>query len=146
MDDEALLTLCLAIAEDAHQGQTDKAGSPYVGHPVRVSARLTTTRERCVGLLHDVLEDTAMTDSELRERGVPEDIVTSVLVLTKPGPNYDEFIRAVRDSGDPVAIAVKRADIADNLDEARLARLGDEQATRLREKYGRALEILAGRR
>ena len=140
MDDAALFNLCSAIAQEAHLGQVDQAGEPYIGHPTRVAARLSSTREKCVAILHDVIEDSSIDAEELLYRGVPADIVGSVRVVTKQ--SYGDFIGSVRDSGDPVAIAVKRADIADNLDPSRPPLADPAKATKLREKYENALRIL----
>jgi hypothetical protein len=91
-----------------------------------------------------VIEDTDTTADDLEEAGFPPGIVRSVELLSnvEPKPPYDEFIRSIRDSGDVVAIAVKRADFADNSDEERLARLDPGEAARLRRKYAKGVALL----
>ena len=59
------------IATDAHEGQIDKSGKPYIGHPVRVMNRVEGERERMAAVLHDVIEDTRVTAEDLRAAGCP---------------------------------------------------------------------------
>jgi (p)ppGpp synthase/HD superfamily hydrolase len=133
------------LAESAHEGQPDKAGEPYIGHPARVAARVHSPEEQAVAWLHDVIEDTEMTAAELGSAGIPPDIVRTVELLSnRPKRPYDEFIRSIRDADDPIALAVKRADLADNADEDRLAKLDPKEAMRLRLKYAEAIALLDG--
>ena len=131
----------LAIAREAHSGQLDKAGEPYVGHPQRVAERVSHLGDRAVlaAVLHDVLEDTDLSAADLLARGVPPAVIHTVQILSRgAGETYDQFIGRIGQCGDPIAVAVKLADIADNLDEDRLGRLPPEEAERLRRKYGAA--------
>jgi (p)ppGpp synthase/HD superfamily hydrolase len=133
------------MATAAHAGQVDLAGEPYIGHPRRVADRVSHLGEREVmaALLHDVLEDTDVTAEELLERGVPVDVVDTVQILTKrPGEPYEEFVARIVRSGDPIVVAIKLADIADNLDEVRLRQLPPEVARRLCHKYEAARRAL----
>lgn len=131
----------ITLARTAHAGQTDKAGRPYVEHPLRVMRRLDGEHEQMTAVLHDVLEDTATTAEDLRTVGCPEPVITAVLALTKhPGEPLEEAMS--RASADPIARAVKRADIADNIDAERLALLDRATATRLRRKYAESIRLL----
>ncbi|MHB8328364.1 MAG: HD domain-containing protein [Acidimicrobiales bacterium] len=100
--------------------------------------------EKLAAALHDLLEDTPMTANELLAAGCPPRVVSPAEALTRrDGEDYEAFVaRAARD---PVARVVKRADVADNADEGRLALLPSEVAARLRSKYARAFEILSER-
>ncbi|MDN3355112.1 HD domain-containing protein [Actinomadura sp. DC4] len=131
----------IALARKAHAGQTDKAGRPYIDHPLRVMHRLTGEHERMAAILHDVLEDTPTTAEDLRTAGCPEPVIAAVRALTKnPGePLEDSMARAAEN---PIARAVKRADIADNSDPARLALLDEPTARRLRHKYAESTRLL----
>lgn len=130
-----------ALARRAHAGQTDKAGRPYIEHPLRVMHRLRGEYEQMAAILHDVLEDTPITENDLRSAGCPETVVAAVRALTKhPGePLEDSMARA---GANPIACAVKRADIADNSDPARLALLDEATAQRLRHKYADSTRLL----
>lgn len=145
LDPTDLAALAQAIATWAHRDQTDKVGAPYVRHPEAVAAAfdpLTRTSEHCAGWLHDVLEDTSVSRSDLLDAGIPRSVVEVVELLTRhDGQNPDAYYAAIRN--DPVALAVKRADIASNTDPARVALLNPRDRARLTAKYARALERLA---
>ena len=131
----------IILAAERHRGQRDKVGEPYILHPLRVALRLRDDRERLAAVLHDVVEDTGVTVDELRERGLEENVVAAIETLTKrDGEDYRAFIERV--AQDPIARAVKLADLADNLDPDRLAALPFEEQQRLRAKYEPARERL----
>ena len=135
------LERAIEIAARKHLGKVDKAGEPYILHPLRVMLRLPTTEPRIVGVLHDVLEDTDTTADELLAQGFSTEIVRALEALTKrKGESYMEFVR--RAAKNILARQVKLADLRDNLDPDRLAKLPADEAARLRAKYGPALEFL----
>jgi (p)ppGpp synthase/HD superfamily hydrolase len=131
----------IALARKAHAGQTDKAGHPYIDHPLRVMHRLGGEHEQMAAILHDVLQDTPTTAEDLRTVGCPEPVIAAVRALTKhPGePLEDSMARA---AANPIACAVKRADIADNSDPDRLALLDTATAQRLRHNYADSTRLL----
>ena len=137
-----LVALAEQFATIWHAGQTDKLGDPYIEHPRRVAARLTTPEQKIVALLHDVLEDTGATRTDLLDAEFPADLVDAVVALTRqPGESEHGYLTRVCAS--PLAIIVKRADIADNRDPQRIARLPDPALRlRLAEKYDRARATL----
>jgi (p)ppGpp synthase/HD superfamily hydrolase len=138
---EFVLDDAIRIAREAHTGQVDKSGNPYIDHPLRVMARVKGADAQMVAVLHDVIEDTGVTADDLRAAGCPENVVTSVITISKiPGEPRLSYLRRV--SGDPLAVIVKRADIADNTDPVRLAALDEETRNRLREKYTEAIRVL----
>jgi (p)ppGpp synthase/HD superfamily hydrolase len=129
------------MAELHHRGQVDKAGQLYIGHIRRVVDAVDTPEEKLAAALHDLLEDTPVTAADLLSKGCTPEIVRVVEALTRGvDESYEDFVR--RAAQDPIARAVKRADVADNADEGRLALLPTGQATRLRSKYARAAKIL----
>jgi hypothetical protein len=131
----------VALAFAAHEGQVDKAGHPYVDHVLRVMLRVHGEETRMTAVLHDVLEDSEITVVDLYERGCPVEVVSAVVALTKrPGEQLEAYLGRV--AADPLAVTVKRADLADNCDPERLARLSEEEAQRLRAKYARSFELL----
>ncbi len=132
----------LALAATAHANQTDKAGAPYLEHCRRVAAKLDDDESRTVALLHDILEDTTVTEAELREM-FDAAIVDAVVAITRiEGESPQAYYARVREN--PLARRVKLADIHDNLEPARITRLDAQTQRRLLSKYGAALVALAG--
>ncbi|MFD7654019.1 HD domain-containing protein [Actinosynnema sp. NPDC059797] len=129
------------IARAAHEGQVDKSGHPYIGHPLRVMSLVSGEHARMAAVLHDVVEDTSVTVDDLLAAGCPPEVVRTVLALTHAdGESQEQYLARVLT--DPVAVAVKRADIADNTSPPRLALLDQATQDRLRAKYSRALDLL----
>ena len=130
----------MQIAYSAHHGQTDKAGVPYIFHPIHLAEQMTDELSVCAALLHDVAEDTAVTLGELAEV-FPEEVIAALRLLTHDkDTDYLDYIRKIR--GDPVARAVKLADLRHNSDVSRLGRkLSPADETRL-SKYAAAIAIL----
>lgn len=131
----------VAIATSAHEGQVDKSGRPYIGHPLRVMASVSGGHEQMAAVLHDVIEDTPVTADDLLARGCPPAVVDAVVALSHlDGESQEDYLRRV--AANPLALSVKRADIGDNLSPARIARLDEETQERLKAKYARALRLL----
>ncbi|RSM83560.1 HD domain-containing protein [Kibdelosporangium aridum] len=131
----------IRIAREAHAGQVDKSGKPYIDHPLRVMARVKGAHAQMAAVLHDVIEDTPVTAEDLRTAGCPENVITAVVALSKvPGEAMPDYLRRV--AADPIAVQVKRADIGDNTDPVRLAALEPETQERLRAKYAEAIRVL----
>ncbi|MFN7989769.1 MAG: HD domain-containing protein [Thermoanaerobaculia bacterium] len=134
------LERAIAIAAEAHSGEVDKAGQPYILHPLRVMLRLATPEERIVAVLHDVLEDTTITREELRAEGFGEAVIEALDSVTKRvGEDYEPFVR--RAAGNPIGRRVKLADLADNTDRSRLPNPTSEDEARFA-KYERAMEVI----
>lgn len=135
----------IAFIKGAHAGQTDKGGKPYYLHPVAVAGLLppeSDEDETLAALLHDVLEDTEVTEDDLRERGYSEKTIGIVRLLTRPpGMTYMDWIRRIAASGNVGAIRVKLADNRHNSDPARIAQLPPEQRPIAR-RYARSMRIL----
>ena len=133
----------MKLAYAAHHGQTDKSGVPYIFHPYHVAEQMTDEFTTCAALLHDVVEDTGLTFKELEEQ-FPKEVLDALRLLThERETDYFEYVRAIKEN--PIAKAVKLADIAHNSDETRLAGCKDateEQIIRWREKYAKAKRIL----
>ena len=134
------LERAIAIAAVAHEGQVDKAGSPYVLHPLRMMLAVTTPEARIAAVLHDVVEDTPVTLEQLRAEGFPAAVIEAVEALTKrEGEDYEAFIRRV--APNPIAREVKLADLRDNSDLTRIAEPTEKDRARI-EKYRRAIATL----
>lgn len=133
-----------AIARRAHEGQLDKAGEPYINHPLHVAEAMDTEEETCVALLHDVLEDSDFTADDLRAAGMSDAVVESVELLTHDGSvDYFDYVRALRDN--PLAAKVKHADLEHNLDTSRIKRRLGITDMKRRSTYLEALAILEGK-
>jgi (p)ppGpp synthase/HD superfamily hydrolase len=134
------LERALALAATAHAGQLDKAGQPYILHPLRVLLRLAGPEARIVAALHDVVEDTPVTLDDLRREGFSRAVVEAVDALThREGESYEAYVR--RAAANSLARQVKRADVLDNLDATRLVNPTPADLRRL-EKYRGALALL----
>jgi (p)ppGpp synthase/HD superfamily hydrolase len=134
------LERAIQIAASAHEGQVDKAGAPYILHPLRVMLQLDGDRERIVAVLHDVLEDSPITREVLRAEGFDDEILEALERLTKqPGEAYSAFIERARQN--PISLRVKLADLRDNSDLSRLALISAADRARV-EKYASAIRRL----
>ncbi len=131
------------IAYEAHQGQKDISGVPYIFHPFHVAEQMTDEITVCVALLHDVVEDTDVTIEDLAEE-FPTEIVEAVRLLThRDGDDYREYIKNI--CANPVALTVKLGDIEHNMDESRLCDKTPEIEKKLahwRRKYSEAKKII----
>jgi (p)ppGpp synthase/HD superfamily hydrolase len=141
-----LLRRAERVARAAHAGQTDKAGSDYfASHVADVAARVARAgygpEAQAVAFLHDVLEDTAVTEAELRKQ-FPEEVVTAVVALTRSaGESSDSYYARVR--ANELALAVKvYGDVPSNTNPERLALLDPATQARLKRKYAHALSVL----
>ena len=131
----------IEFARRAHGPQTDKAGQPYMEHVLRVVDAVEAPEEKMAAALHDVLEDTTTTAEDLAAAGCPAAVLDAVQVLTKrDGEEHEAAVRRAMEN--PIARAVKTADVTDNSDETRLALLAASEAARLRTKYGPARRLL----
>ena len=138
----ATLERAIALAAQAHEGQVDKAGAPYILHPLRMMLSVDTPEARVAAVLHDVVEDTPLSLEELRVEGFSEAVIGAVEALTKrpeEEDDYDAFIRRV--APNPLARQVKLADLRDNCDVSRIARPSEKDWRRI-EKYKRAIQYL----
>ena len=125
----------LAIAEVAHRGQTDNAGRPFIEHLRRVAGRVDTLDGKVVAYLHDLLEKGEdWSRPRLEREGFGPAVVSAVEAMTKrEGEDYAAFVR--RAATNPLARAVKRADLEDNLAQTR-------ETGAPTQKYEQGLEIL----
>jgi (p)ppGpp synthase/HD superfamily hydrolase len=136
----ATLDIALGIAAAAHAGQIDKAGHPYILHPIRVMLSVNSTDERIAAILHDTVEDTCVTFDYLANAGFSSVVIDAVQALTKmDGETRKEAaLRAVQN---PVARQVKLADVSDNMDLSRIPEPTEKDFARL-EEYKQVREIL----
>lgn len=130
----------MKIAYRAHHGQVDRGGIPYIFHPYHLAEQMTDEYTTCVALLHDVVEDTHITLEALAEV-FPKEVIDAVALLThKDGVDYYDYVAAIKK--DPIARAVKLADLSHNSDQSRLENADPATLKRWQEKYSKAFEIL----
>jgi (p)ppGpp synthase/HD superfamily hydrolase len=109
----------IALATEAHRGQTRPDGGPYILHPLRVMLSLLDELDQVAAVLHDVVEDTSITLDDLRRRGYDAEVIEVVDRLTRrEGESYEQFIERI--APHPRARRIKLADLADNMDVRRL--------------------------
>lgn len=127
-----MLDKALLIATNAHHGQFDKGGNPYILHPLKVMHYLKTDDEElmCMALLHDVIEDTNTTYQDLRDSSISERVIKALQCLTKQrGQTYEEYKGAVVSNYD--AMRVKMADLRHNTDIRRLKGVTEKDIARI---------------
>lgn len=91
-----MLDRAILIATNAHQGQVDKAGKPYILHPLRLMFSRRNETERICAVLHDVIEDTGITFDYLRNEGFSEEVLSALDALTRlSNESYDKFISRI---------------------------------------------------
>lgn len=130
----------LRLCYDAHAGQVDKCGLPYVFHPFHLAEQMETEEQVCVALLHDVMEDTSIDANEIRSLGMPESVMEALELLTHdPKVPYLDYVEHL--SHNSLARAVKIADLRHNSDLTRLGKVTKTDRARAK-KYARALELL----
>ncbi len=140
MDYMATLERAIEIAAAAHAGQADKAGQPYILHPIRVMLSMSGNDERIAAILHDVVEDTRISFADLADYGFSEAVIEAVRALTKE--DGESRIEAARRAvQNPIARKVKLADVADNMDLRRIPEPTASDLARL-EEYRLVRELL----
>jgi GTP diphosphokinase / guanosine-3',5'-bis(diphosphate) 3'-diphosphatase len=130
----------IEIAAHAHAGQVDKAGAPYIFHPLRLMLAVDGVHARMAAVLHDVVEDTPLTFDDLLREGFPAEVVDAVRALTKL-PGEGRIAAAHRAAAHPIARRVKLADVSDNMDLGRISAPTAKDHARLAE-YAEVKAIL----
>ena len=136
----------LEFVKNAHGDQKDNGGMPYWHHLEAVMKGLPDQCEddwKCAALLHHVLEDTSTTVRDLEALGYSEAVIQAVQIVTRPeGTDYLSWIGDIRNSNNAMAIAIKTADLAHNMDPGRFHNLDPDVRNRLRQKYRDASIIM----
>lgn len=129
----------MKIAYNAHYNQFDRAGVPYIYHPIHLAENMDSEIACVVALLHDVVEDTDIRMEELAKT-FPKEVIEILKLLTHDKEvDYMEYIKGIKENA--IARKVKIEDILHNADETRLDTITEEDIIR-REKYKKALEFL----
>lgn len=128
-----------ALATRAHEGQTDKAGLPYITHPERVASHLTTPEAQVVGWLHDTVEDTSITIQEIESQFGPETAAAADAISRRNGETWSDYIDRV--AANPIARQVKISDLIDNSNLSRIPHVTMKDVMR-QAKYNKALKRL----
>ena len=132
--------MALKLCFEAHKEQVDKSGMPYVFHPFHLAEQMNTEETTIVALLHDLVEDTDYTIGDLVDMGFDKSITDAIALMTHDdNVEYMVYVRMIKEN--PIAKAVKLADLKHNSDLTRLDNI-DEKALSRREKYLKAIAIL----
>lgn len=130
--------LCLCF--EAHKDQVDKSGLPYVFHPFHIAEQMPNELTTVTALLHDVVEDTPYTFSNLAEMGFPPEVLAALQLLTHDDDTpYLSYVARLKEN--PIARSVKLADLRHNSDLSRLNTV-DDQALQRAQKYRQAMALL----
>lgn len=130
----------MKISFEAHKNQTDKNGMPYIYHPIHLAEHMTDEATICVALLHDVVEDTNITFEQLEAEGFSNEIISAIKLMTHDdNVPYMDYVSEIKKN--PIATAVKLADLKHNSDLSRLD-LIDANALNRAEKYKKAIALL----
>ncbi|MBQ3547845.1 MAG: GTP pyrophosphokinase [Clostridia bacterium] len=130
----------LKLCFEAHKEQLDKSGIPYVFHPFHLAEQMKTEETTVVALLHDLVEDTEYTIEDLTNMGFDKTITDAIALMTHADDvDYMDYVRMIKEN--PIAKAVKLADLTHNSDLSRLDTI-DEKALKRREKYLKAIALL----
>ena len=130
----------MKLCFEAHKDQVDKSDLPYVFHPFHLAEQMTDELTTVTALLHDVVEDTPYIFADLRQMGFPEDVLAALTLLTHVNAEpYMDYVRKLKDN--PIARAVKLADLRHNSDLTRLNRIDERDLARV-EKYRAAIRLL----
>ena len=130
----------LGLCFEAHKDQVDKSGLPYVFHPFHLAEQMETEETTIVALLHDIVEDTPYTISDLESEGFDKAVLDAIALMThEDGVDYMDYVAKIKEN--PIAKAVKLADLRHNSDLTRLDTI-DEKALKRRENYLKAIELL----
>lgn len=136
-----MLIRAFKIAYKAHKSQKDKGGKAYIFHPLHVAFNVRGKNEKVVALLHDVVEDTSIAFSDLKDMGISDVCVEALMAITKRhGEDYEIYLKRVKSND--IARRVKIADISHNMDLNRLKDITDKDMKRV-EKYKTAKMYLA---
>ena len=132
----------LAFCYEAHKGQVDKTGLPYVFHPLHLAEQMTDEDTTVVALLHDVMEDTPHTEQDLRALGIGDAVIEALRLLTHdPTVPYMDYVAQIKSN--PIAKTVKLADLRHNSDLTRMSPdMIDDRALKRKAKYLAAIELL----
>jgi (p)ppGpp synthase/HD superfamily hydrolase len=120
----------IEIAVNAHKGQVDKAGRPYILHVLQVMMAGKTDEEKIVGALHDVVEDTDWTFEMLKKEGYSDTIIEALKCVTKKSEDEDYEAFTERVKKNPLAIRVKLNDLRSNMDLTRIDKVKEKDVER----------------
>lgn len=137
---KGLISKALLFATTGHINQIDKGGEDYILHPIRIMQNMDTIEEKLVAILHDTMEDCKATEEDLKNIGMPKDVIEAVKVLTKEKrEDYSQYIKRVKQNS--IARRVKIADLEDNMNLKRIKSPTEKDFERFK-KYQRAYDYL----
>lgn len=137
----ALTKKAMCLCFEAHKDQVDKSGTPYVFHPFHLAEQMQDEYTTVTALLHDVVEDTDYTIEDLIDMDYPREVIEALQLLTHTNSvPYLDYVKAIKNN--PIAKAVKLADLQHNSDTSRLDEITQDALNRV-EKYKKAINLLS---
>lgn len=131
------------LVEEIFKDKVDKGGNSYINHLTKVASKLKCEKEKTIALLHDVIEDSDLSECDLLKMGYPKDVVDAVIILSrKDNETYSDFIKRIACSKNLSAIKVKLADLEDNMDLNRISKPTEEDINRVEKRYKPAYATL----
>ncbi len=141
----ATLERAIQIATFAHWGQKDKAGNPYILHPLRIMLKMDTLERMMIAVLHDVIEDSHWTLENLRDEGFSPTVIKGVDALTRRrGETYQSYIERVKHHS--LVIPIKLGDLEDNMNMLRLKEVNQKDLERMKKYHWGHQQLTAGKK
>ena len=141
MTQNNLIEKAISIALEGHKDQKDKSGLPYILHPLRIMLKMDNEDEMIPAVLHDILEDTTITENRLLKEGISADSIAIIKLLTRNyNDDYLDYVQKIKSN--KIASKIKKADITDNVNLLRLQQLNESDLERLN-NYIKAFNILS---
>ena len=131
-----LLETSIKVAEKVFEGRLDKGGNPYMVHLLSVSYFMDNELDKTVAILHDILEDSAVTKEELQDFGYPKEVIDAIEILTrKEKEDYSKYIERIMSSENLTALNVKLYDLKNNMDISRIKNPTPKDFERIETRY-----------
>ena len=112
-----ILSKTLELVLRVFDNKLDKGGKPNLLHIFKIYIKVKTQEEKIVALLHDIIENTDITEEDLKEYGYSSELINTLLCLTKKkGEYYPDYIDRIINSNNLVALSVKLEDLKSNID------------------------------
>ncbi len=135
------LDKAIRLATHAHFGQKDRAGAPYILHPIRVMMNVTTIEGKIVGICHDIIEDTYVTKTDLIKMKFPDVCISAIDCMTRrEHESYDSYIQHV--ISNKLASKCKLEDMKDNSNIYRLQKIHKRQLDMISKYHKATFKIL----
>lgn len=136
-----MINVAKELINKYHSNQVDKGGNPYIDHLMYVSENMVSEIGKTAGLLHDIKEDTPITDDILTNKGISQEVIKIINILTRnKDQSYSEYIDSIINSNNIIAMNIKKIDLSHNMDITRIPNPSDKDYKRIATRYKKAYE------